>query len=193
MANLIRLEFNTLQILKNREKWQIYFLIATEDPTNDESMVYTTLPSKSPIALTKRSDNIVQFKPEGDNTEGLFVFQRDMPSSGSINVDVYLMQSRQKMRNTGGVLDTVNEEANQKGLAGTVVKTLGKATPWTAVGTVAGKGLGTISNIMSGMKDKQLGFISMSEDFSGMPEGTSTRKNRFASGFAELEWAWNLS
>ena len=189
MATDIRLEFNTLKILKKREKWQLYFLVETSNPTDDTQNVYTVMPGQHPISLTKDSDNVVQFKPEGENTEGMFILERAIPASGSISVNVYLMQSRSKLRNSGEKMDELTSAAKGESAAAKIVKTLGKSTPWIAVASTAGNAIG---KILSDVKDRQLGFLSLSEDFQDDKAGDNNRKNKFSTGFAELDWTWSL-
>ena len=120
----------------------------------------------------------------------MFILEVDMPESRAISVEVYLMQSRSKMRNAGDKMEELTANSGDTSTAGKIVKTLGKSTPWIAVAATAGQGIG---KILSGMKDRQMGFLSMDESFQADASGVFDRTNKFSTGFGELQWSWIVS
>ena len=72
MAKRIRLEIDRLKVERDRKRWNILFILATEDPQNPSKTVKTTFPS-NPISLRRNDNNEVNFEAEGNGeTNGMF-------------------------------------------------------------------------------------------------------------------------
>ncbi len=190
----IRLELDALRILRKRERWKIYFLVATELPDNPEHTAVARFPSGAPIQLTRKSDNDLQFAPKGPNTEGMFLLERPMPTDGTLRVGMYVMQERDGLRKAGNVMDEIGEAADGK-VVSTAAKVLGAAAPWLVIGGLAAKGLAGVGELLAKSKDRQLGYISMdeafAEDFKNATE--VPRSAKLYSGNAEVDWSWVLA
>lgn len=186
----VALEFSKLEILKKRERWQLYFIMVTEHPEDNDKMIISTLPE--PYIKTKpNADNIISFEPEGSpGADGLFVIERKFPADKKIKVRVYLRQSRNKVRNLGDVLQDL-----QKSLGGDafeiVTDIVGSEFPWLVV---AKKVFPMIGNVLETIKDRDMGFVTMDESFgdeyfSGMK---AVRHNEFSTGEAKIWWKWSI-
>ena len=187
----VRLELEKLEILRPKERWQLYFVVVAEHPTNPDQMIITTLP-EGYFRLKPIAENTVHFEPEGDgNTEGLIVLERNMPESRSLKVRVYLRHGRKTARDAGAILQDIM--ANLGGDAvGIVTGLLGKSTPWLAI---ASKALPMIGQILTKIPDRDFGFVNMDEvfgdDFENQTE--QDRTNTFSSGDAKIVWSWSVS
>lgn len=186
----IRLEFSKLQILKDKERWRLYFIIATEHPEDNDKMVVTTFPDPY-IRLKPNQDNLISFEPEGDGeADGLFAIERAMPDDKQIKVHVYLRHSREKVRNLGKSLSDLKTALG--GDAFEIVEgLLGTANPWLVV---ARKALPMIGIILSKTSDRDMGFVSMDESFDKKEEKTAVlrRGNNFSTGEAKIWWKWKI-
>ena len=76
----IRLELNYLDLERNKKSWKIYFILATEMPDDPGKMAITLVPDGEPIRVKKPADNFISFVPEGDEVDGLFILERQMPN-----------------------------------------------------------------------------------------------------------------
>ena len=85
---LIKLEFEQLEILKEKEKWKLFFILTTEHPADNEKMIITTFPDPY-IRLKSNQNNLISFKPVGVGTDGLLAFRREMPENKIINTRLY--------------------------------------------------------------------------------------------------------
>jgi len=190
----IRLELDSLRILRKRERWKIYFLVATEMPEDPSKTVVARFPDGEPIQLTRKTDNEVEFAPKGPNTEGMFLLERAMPADGTLRVSVYVMQQRDGLRKAGNIIEELGSMGGDNNVA-SVLKSLGGATPWTVVGGLAGKGISGVGKLLEEAKDRQLGFISMDESFTNDFDNTNEvpRSAKLASGNAEIAWSWVLA
>jgi hypothetical protein len=90
----IKLEFEKLTINRPKERWKLYFIIVAEHPVEADKMVITTLPQSDIIRLKPSQGNVINFEPKGDNVDGLFVIERDMPADRRMSVRVYLRHTR---------------------------------------------------------------------------------------------------
>lgn len=179
------MELTELEILAKKERWQLYFAVSTEDPSDPSQSIFTILPDGGkPIRMKPESDNIASFVPDGSpGANGMPVVERDMPADNSLNVQVFLLHSRKKGRDVFGEI-----ESQLGGKAGkTLVKTLGVATPWLTVSTLA---LKEVSKILGKMKDREFGHVNMFEDFNDQDEGLIERSNKFSTGEARIKWRW---
>lgn len=188
----VRLELDALRILKKRERWQIYFLLATEVPGDAGKVAISRYPQTQPIRLTRKSDNEIEFAPEGAGADGKILLECPIPSDQTVRLGLYLMQDRRGLRNTGDAMDELGGMMNKAGAAGTIVKALGGASPWIAIGGLAVQGVAGVGKLLEKVQDRQLGYISMDESFDNDFAKTNevSRKAQLYSGNAELSWSW---
>jgi hypothetical protein len=188
----ITLEFSKLQILKGKEKWKLYFIIVTEHPTDNDKMVLTTFPDPF-VRLKPNQDNLISFEPEGSGeTDGLFVVERYLPDDCRIKVRVYLRHCRQSTRNLGEALNDLQTSLGGD-VFGIVDDLLGTAVPWLVI---AKKAVPMIGNVLSKIKDKDMGFVSMDEAFESYDlaqNKTLDRSNTLSTGEAKIWWKWKVT
>jgi len=186
----IKLEFEKLSIKRPKERWKLYFVIVAEHPSDNDKMVVTTLPQSDIIRLKPSQGNVINFEPEGDNTEGLFVIEREMPADRRMSLRVYLRHSRKSVRNTGELLSEIQEELGSDAF-GVVTDVLGIAgAPWLVVSKYA---MGAIGKALRKIKDRDFGFVSMDEEFGDEFENQTEldRTNTFSTGEASIVWSWS--
>lgn len=196
MPGKVRLELDFLEIMRKRNRWNLYFIIATEDPTDPSKTVITSVPS-SPIAVRKLDDKRIDFEAKGTGeTSGLIVLERDLPEDDSVKVRLWVVQSRDHTRDAGSILSTVSEKiGGDAGPATDVItKALGAASPWVSVAKGVLGMSNVIGNLLKDSQDKKLGFVSLDESF--IPEefdlGELDRTNTI-SAFGELGWTYVLT
>lgn len=186
----IKLEFEKLTIHRPKERWKLYFIIVAEHPTEADKMVMTTLPQSDIIRLKPAQGNVINFEPKGDDADGLFVIERDMPTDRRISVRVYLRHTRKSVRDTGKMLEDIQKELGSDAL-GIVTDVLGvTGAPWLVVSKYA---LGAIGKVLRKVKDKDFGFVSMDEEFGDEFENQTEldRENTFSTGEASIVWSWS--
>jgi hypothetical protein len=183
----VKLEFENLQILRNKGRWNLYFIIVAQHPTDDDKMIMTSMPEPY-IRIKPRADNMINFVPEGIGANGFFVMKRSMPDDRHLNVGIYLRHSRNATRSAGAFL------TDMKGQLGidafdVVADLVGNMTPWLVVSKNA---LQLIGGILTKLPDRDFGMMSMSEqfgpEFDEMPK--QIRSNIFTTGDARLTWSW---
>lgn len=188
----IRLEFEKLTINRPKQRWKLYFIVVTEHPTNRDKMVATTVPINSIIRMKPEQNNVLNFKPEGTGTDGLFVIERDMPNDLTLKTRVFLRHSRRSVRNTGDLLgkikDSLGNEAEDiiSNILGTT------ATPWLVISKTA---LGLLGSTLEKIRDRKFGFVSMDEEFSDefKNETELDRFSSFSTGQASIVWSWSTN
>lgn len=187
MAN-VRLELEKLEILRPKERWQLYFVIATEHPTDNTKMVLASLPDPF-IRLKPNQNNLINFEPEGSGADGLFVFEREMPADRRISVRMYLRHSRNPTRDLGKILQDVKAELGVDAF-GVVENILGTTSPWLEISK---KAVPLLGSILAKIKDRDLGFVSMDEEFGKEFENQVEldRQNNFSTGEAKICWSWS--
>ena len=186
----ITLEFSQLKIRKKRERWKLYFIMVTEHPEDNDKMVISTFPEPY-IRLKPNNDNIISFEPKGSpGADGLFVIERELPSDKRIKVRVYLRQSRKNTRNLGDALKDMKKTLGGDAFE-IVSDIMGSSVPWLVV---AKKAFPIIGNVLSNIKDRDMGFVSMDESFSTeFAQGEKViRSNEFSTGEANISWKWSL-
>ena len=186
---LIKLEFEQLEIFKQKEKWQLFFILTTEHPTDNDKMIVTTFPDPY-IKLKSNQNNLISFKPVGVGTDGLLAFRREMPTNKIINTRLYLRHSHQATRNLGETLQNIKTELGADGfdIASDI---LGTANPALVI---AKKAMPLIGGILKKIKDRDFGFVSMDETF-GDEFSTArslNRENNFSTGEAKIKWNWSI-
>jgi hypothetical protein len=182
----IRLELESFKILRKRERWQVYFIAYTAHPDNPEQTLVKFIPGANDIRLKPLADNFHSFKPTGVGTDGLRILEIDMPENNSIDVRIIMMQSRKKLRTIAAKLNDIKKDLDIKALK------LIKLTniQWYAID----KGFDIVAGILQNIKDRNMGFVSMDEEFGEEFERNPNQKrsNKLSTGEAEINWVWEM-
>lgn len=184
-----RLELNQINISLNKERWNLYFVLVTEIPGETNRSAMTIIPEGNTIPLRKKSGNNLYFKAEGEGTEGLFLLETTVPKDKTLKARMYMMHSRQFLRDVGKTISDLHKLAEDNTLVLEVLTSLKSTNPYWIV---ADKGLDFVEALLRKTKDRNLGFISLDEDF-GSEFSTSSyqkRTNQLSSGGAKMDWAW---
>ncbi len=190
----IRLEFERLDILVKKRKWKLYFIIVAEHPTESDKMVLTTIPAAGEdfFRLKRNSKNVVDFEPVATDSgvDGLFVLEREMPADRTIRVRAFLKHNRKSVRNAGDILGDI-EKGLGNNVLGTITDILGSSSPWIVIAKTA---MGVVGKVLSKIKDRDFGYLSMDEEFGPEFEGKKEldRVNKFTTGDARLRWSWRI-
>lgn len=185
--SILRLEFDALQILRSKGRWNLYFIVVAQHPVDEGKMILTSMPEPY-IRIKPRADNVINFVPEGQGANGFFVLKRSMPSDRHMNLRIYLRHSRNATRSAGAFLKDMK---GQLGIDAFDVVTdlVGNMTPWLVISKNA---VQLIGGILTKLPDRDFGMMSMSEHFG--PEfdeiSSQTRSNIFSTGDARLTWRW---
>jgi hypothetical protein len=183
----VRLEFNSVKVLRPKERWQLYFVIVTPHPTEADKWVLATVPQE-PIKMIPGNDNTYHFDGGGaSGVEGLFVLSTPMPKDRKVNVHVYLRHSRRNLRKTGEILKGVEKGLGKKAF-GVVKDLLGPGSMGLVIADAARE---LIGDILEKIPDKDFGFLSAYEHFGPEFENQTEqdRKKDFSAG-AELVYTW---
>lgn len=182
----IRLELESFRILKNRERWQVYFIVYTTYPDNPEKTIIKFVPGGNNIRLKPLAGNFHSFKPSGVGTDGLRLLHIDMPVEKYIDVRIIMMQSRKKLRTIGAKLNEIKKEIDVKELKLVKLSNI----QWYVID----KGFDIVSGILENLKDRNMGFVSMDEEFNEEFEQNPNqgRSNTLSSGEAEINWVWEM-
>lgn len=186
---IVRLELEKLEILRPKERWQLYFVIATEHPSDNNKMVISSLPDPY-IRLKPSQNNTINFEPEGAGTDGFFVFERQIPEDRRISARMYLRHSRSDTRELGKILQDIKGELGNDAF-GILDDIFGTNTAWLEISK---KALPLVGNILEKIKDRDFGFVSMDEEFGNEFENQTEldRQNNFSTGQAKVCWSWSL-
>ena len=188
----IRLELDDLRIDLKRQKWNLYFVVATEDPDDSAKSLVTVLPERT-VVIRKMSDNYHDFEGTGEgDPNGMFVLERPMPTDRSVKVRIWVVQSRKKLRASGEILQDITTTINSEGIATEVLSVaLGATTPWIAVATAVLNVGSFIGKMLKKAKDKEMGMASLDEGFNDqeVADGHLLR-TKSISGFGEFNLTW---
>lgn len=188
----VRLELDYLEIERGRRKWNLYFIIATEHP-NDPSQTVISICPQETIRTTRKDENRIDFTPQGTGNDlnGFFVLERELPEDNSIRARMWVVQSRRKTREIGEILKEIGSSTEASEVTDTVLNALGAANPWILVGKSILKMSNIIGGFLSKSKDAKKGFVSLDESFTEeeMSIGELDRNNRLV-GFGEIGWTW---
>lgn len=185
----VRLEIDEVNIHRHKKRWNLYFLVVAEHPTENDKMIVTTLPQQ-PFRLSKRHDNSFQFDTDEVGSEGLFVLSRELPEDRELNVQIYLRHSRKATRDLGEILSDVESGIGGDAF-GIVTDIVGTTTvPWLVI---AKKSISMIGKILIKIPDRKLGFLSAFESFGKEFENEFEidRKKDFT-GDASLVYSWSV-
>jgi hypothetical protein len=190
----VKLEFEKLEILLEKHRWKLYFVIVAEHPADNDKMLLTTLPAtgQTYFMLKKHSENVVEFVPESTDggVEGLTILEREMPADRSLKVRMFLKHSRSSERQIGNILKNV--ESGLGGQAfGLVSDILGSTSSWLVI---AKSTFGLIGGILNSINDRDMGYLSMDEDFEEEFDQKKElqRSNKTTTGDARLTWSWKI-
>ena len=185
----IRLEFEELTIHRPKKRWKLYFVVVAQHPDDPEKMVITSMPDPF-IRVKPAMHNEIPFEPEGVGTDGLLVLKREMPADRRMNVHVYLRHTRQSTRNLGNFLQNMESELGGDAF-GLVTDILGTTNPWLVI---AKKAVPMIGSVLKKIKDRDMGFVSMFEEFGPEFENQIEldRSNKFSTGNASIVWSWSI-
>lgn len=184
----VRLEIEQVTIFRPKKRWNLYFVIMAEHPTEEDKMIISTLPQE-PFLLSRRHDNTYQFSTDDDGSDGLFVLSRELPKDRELNVQIYLRHSRKGLRNLGNILKDI-EVGIGKDALGIVGDIVGNDTPWLII---AKKAVPSLGNVLAKIPDRSFGFLSAFEKFGPEFENQQEidRKKDFT-GDASLVYTWSL-
>lgn len=182
----IRLELNSFKILKNRERWQIYFIVYTAHPDDPNKTIVKMVPGGTNIRLKPLAENFHSFKPKGTGTDGLRILHVDMPPENYIDVRLVMIQSRKKLRTIGAKLNELKQALNIEELECIKLSRI----EWFLVD----KGFDIVAGILENMKDRNMGFVSMDEEFGDEFNSNPNQKrsNKLSTGEAEINWVWEV-
>jgi hypothetical protein len=184
----VRLELNKIQIHRPKERWQLYFVVVADHPTEKNQVAVTMQPSR-PILVVPEQHNHVYFEPAGRGSEGLLLLSRKMPPTCELNVHLHVMHSRRSGREIGKVLDHIAEAAG-KGALGKEVELLGITSPWLRVARAS---IPLIGQALSALPDRNLGFISMFERFGSEFELETEVDREVRGGHVTAVYTWSVS
>jgi hypothetical protein len=185
----VRLEFESLEILQPKKRWNLYFVLLTEHPTDEDKMVMRIFPEQ-PIRLRPQSGNAQDFSPEGELTNGLIVLERELPADNTLHAQVYLRHSRNAAREIGEVMQEIQESLGDDVL-GATADIFNVTGPWMVIAKTA---FGIVSDILRKVKDRDFGFLSLDQHFTEefMDNGEYDRKAGFSTQQASLVWTWSV-
>lgn len=181
----VRLELNKLQIHRPKERWKLYFVLVTDHPEERDQLALAVIP-QNPILVVPEQQNVVSFEPKGKGSEGLLLLSRDLPPNRELNVHFYVMHSRRSNREIGSVLQQIVTGVGKKAL-GISSDILGIPTPWLQV---ARSGLPLIGQILSGIPDRNLGFVNMFERFGPEFERETEVDRESRGGHVTVVYTW---
>ncbi|PJE41688.1 MAG: hypothetical protein CUR32_07570 [Flavobacterium sp.] len=183
----IRLEINQLTIDRPKKRWQLYFVVVAEHPSDPDKMVVTTIPT-DPIKVTPNQENNIHFDDDTPGSEGLLLLQRSMPPGKELNVHFYVRHSRSDVRNAANALQDIAKELGIDAL-GPTENILGTNITWLEI---TKKALPHIGKALARIPDRDMGFISMFERFGDefLADGEIDRKK--TGGFCTIVYSWAI-
>lgn len=184
----VQLELNQLRIHRPKERWRLYFVVVADHPDSRDQVLVTVIPS-APILVAPGQQNIVNFEPGGEGSEGMLLLSRELPSSRELNVHFYVMHSRRAARDLGQLLRHL-QNASEKEASGLVKEALGVTTPWLQL---AREGLPLIGKTLAALPDRQLGFISMFERFGPEFEQQVEVDRESRGGHVSIVYTWSVT
>lgn len=178
-----------MTIHKFKERWNLYFVILTEHPTENDMMVMRIFP-ENPIRLTPKSDNHMNFVPDGQIANGLIVLERELPVDQTVRAQVYLRHSNDLTRSIGQVMQEIEEKLGDS-VIGTIADIFNIAGPWVVVSRAA---FGIVADILRKVTDKDFGYLSLDQHFTEeFKDNTELdRKQHFSTQEASLVWTWSV-
>jgi hypothetical protein len=184
----VLLELDSLTIDRPKKRWDLYFVVVAEHPTEADKMVVTTVPGTQPIKVTPNQSNVITFDA-GVGSEGLLLLKREIPpSSRELNVHLHVMHSRRNLQAFGTILKDI-----EKGLSGqtfgVVQNILGTSSPWLSIAKAA---MPLIGQILEKIPDRNMGFISMFERFGTEFENQIELDREKSGGYVKVVYSWAI-
>lgn len=115
----------------------------------------TTVP-QNPFGLSNRLNNSFQFDADEIGSAGLFVFNRKLPKTKELNVDIYLMHTRKSVRKLGTLLRDIKKEIRYDALDITADIVGTTSVPWLMI---TKKAVSLIGEIITKIPDRNFGFF----------------------------------
>lgn len=184
----IRLEFDSFDVLLSKKRWNLYFVIVTDHPTDTDKMLVRLEPTGAPILLKPAANNRVSFVPNGGST-GLITLKREMPNDNTIRVRTYLRHDRSKTRDLGDVINKIRTDLGDDAI-GMVADVLGIGMPWLVIAKGA---IAALEGILKNIGDKDFGMVNMDIAFdapNATPASFKVFDNFFSTGRAKITWKW---
>jgi hypothetical protein len=185
----VRLEFESLTMDRPKKRWNLYFVLLTEHPTDEDKMVMRVFPEQ-PISLLPAAQNEIDFSPEGQHTNGLIVLERTLPTDKTLRAQVFLRHSRDDAREIGEVIASIQAELGDNVL-GAISDIFNVAGPWMVIAKTA---FGIVGDILRKVQDRDFGFLSLDQHFTEefMDNVEYDRKHPFSTHHASLVWTWSV-
>ncbi|MGC6480569.1 MAG: hypothetical protein ACON42_09340 [Flavobacteriaceae bacterium] len=185
----IRLEIDHVKIHRPKKRWNLYFVVVTDHPTEADKKILTTLPEEFPIGLHRIHNNEYQFDTDQEGSEGLLVFSGTLPQDREKNIHLHLFHTRKPLRSLGENLADIEGQLGGDAF-GIVQELLGNSTPWLVF---ASKAVPMVGRILAKIPDRKLGFVSCFERFGAEFESEAEidREKHF-SGPASLVYSWSV-
>lgn len=181
----VRLEVDHLQIHRPKKRWQLYFVVAAEHPTESDKMVVSVIPQNT-ILVVPGQNNEISFEANSPGANGLYILSREIPANKELNVHVYTMHSRRTINEIGKVLKDI-----EKGIGGDAMgllsDILGTTNPWLVI---ARKALPVVGKILEKIPDRNMGFISMFERFGPEFENEIEVDREVRGGNITMVYSW---
>lgn len=184
----VRLELNKVQIHRPKERWQLYFVLVADHPTEKNQVAVTMQPSR-PILVVPEQHNQVYFEPAGNGSEGMLLLSRPMPTTRELNVHLHVMHSRRSGREIGKVLDQIAEAAGS-GVLGKEAALLGVTSPWLRIARAS---VPVVGQALASLPDRNLGFISMFERFGSEFELETEIDREVRGGHVTAVYSWSVA
>lgn len=191
-SDRIGLQLLELDIHRLKRSWNLYFVVATEDPAAPDRMLVTALPEHN-VRFTFSTRNHFSFVPAGDGGDGLLVLERPMPDDRSIRTRLWLRHSRGRARNAGAFLREFMGAVGGDAVR-SVAGALGGVHPWLSVVSDVVGGVRGLSSVLESLPDRDMGMASLDEVFGPEADhpGRLVRRSPLSTGHATLCWAWTV-
>lgn len=181
----IRLEIDQLHIHRPKRRWKLYFVVATEHPTDSDKMVVSVIPQNT-VLVVPDQNNDVFFEADSPGANGLYLLSRPMPETREANVHVYVMHSRRSLNEIGKILKDVEHGIGGQSM-GILSNILGTTNPWLVI---ARQALPVVGQILEKIPDRNMGFVSMFERFGPEFENEVEVDREVRGGHITMVYSW---
>lgn len=185
----VRLEIDEITIFRPKKRWNLYFLVVADHPTQHDKKIISCLPNEYPIRLHQRHNNYFQFDTDQMGAEGLYVLSQNLPPDRELNVHLHLLHTRSPLRQLGETLQKIKLDLGDNAFE-IVENLLGNNTPWLIF---AKKALPLLGKIITHIPDRKMGFVSCFERFGAeFEQQTEIDREKQFSGPASIVYSWSL-
>lgn len=185
----IKLSLDSLQVLEKKTRWNLFFIVITDHPTDESQKLVGTFPTGGEqIQLKPETNNQYSFVAQGAKPgDGMELLSIQNPSVQSLDVQIYV-KNKGALSKVADVLGTLKGQANAKDFE-SLPGFLGKAASWVSVQS---KAITDIVNILEKMPDRAMGMVDMGLNFSELTTAAPviTRSNKTSTGEVEFTWTW---